>query len=156
MFGILLLSACDVQVVKDYLAAPPDSVEAVEALSETSVLQDGVDAFMGYQPTEIPEILSEIYPDQGKAIIAFLNAFNLRALANEEGVSAWAKIRTSTAGETTWEYELVYLPDDAVYATSYKIYLEDVKGGMRIARIGHRVKCYRGPKPKQWTTQPCP
>ncbi len=147
ILSAILLSACDEQGMKDFLAEqPPEQV----------ILQDGVDAFAGYALVEAPAALSEIYPNQGKAIVAFLAAFDLRALANTEGVSAWAKIRTSTAGETTWEYELAYLPDDAVYATSYKIYLEDVEGAVRIARIGHRVKCYRGANPKQWTAPPCP
>jgi len=150
--SLILLSACDVQGMRDYLAQQPP---------EQIILQDGVDAFAGYSLVEIPDTLSDTYPNQGKAIVAFLTAFDLRALANTEGVSAWAKIRTSTADETTWEYELAYLPDDAVYATGYKIYLEDVDGGISIARIGHRVKCRRGPEPKrpeskQWTVAPCP
>ncbi len=151
LLGMVLLSACDVQGMKDNLAEQPS-----EQSSEPVILQDGADAFAGYAPVDVPDALSATYPNQGKAIVAFLTAFDLRSLANTQGVSAWAKIRTSTAGETTWEYELAYLPDDAVYATAYKIYLEDVEGGINIARIGHRVKCRRGPEPKQWTTAPCP
>ncbi len=145
-FALILLSSCDVQDMKNYFADPS---------SEHIILQDGVDAFAGYAPIKVPDELLGTYPNQGKAIIAFLTAFDLRSLANTEGVSAWAKIRTSTAGETTWEYELAYLPDAAIYAAGYKIYLEDIGGGIRIARIGHRVKCRHSPEPKQWTTKPC-
>lgn len=123
---------------------------------ETIILQDGVDAFFGYQRIDIPESLSGSYPTLNKGIIAVILAFNLRSLANEEGVSAWAKIRTSAAGETIWQFELTYLPDDAVYATDYKVYFEKIEAGFRIARIGHRVKCYRGPQPKHWTVELCP
>ena len=124
--------------------------------SEITILQDGTDAFTGYKRLDVPAKLMTVYPNDGKAISAFIKAFDLRKLANTEGVSAWAKIRTSKAGETTWQYELSYLPDDSVYALDYKIYLEKVGGGTKISRIGHRVKCYRGAKPKQWTVELCP
>lgn len=120
------------------------------------ILQDGVDAFLGYQRIEVPESLSGTYPALNKGIVAFIMAFNLRDMANEEGVSAWAKIRTSAADETTWQYELTYLPDDSVYAVDYKVYFEKLETGYQIARIGHRVKCYRGDNPKQWTVELCP
>jgi len=126
-----------------------------EAVPEIIIIQDGVDAFLGYKHIEVPENLNGIYPTLNEGIIAFILAFNLREMANEEGVSAWAKIRTSSADETTWQYELSSLPDDAVYATDYKVYFGKIDTSYRIAKIGHRVKCYQGDNPKQWTIEPC-
>ncbi len=133
----------------------PESVPETRT-TEALILQDGVDAFADYKRLDIPKGLSGTYPNDDKAIAAFIAAFDLRKLANTEGVSAWAKIRTSKAGKTTWQYELTYLPDDSVYGLDYKIYLEKVSGGTQISRIGHRVKCYRGDFPKQWTVKLCP
>ena len=169
--GVLLLSACEAQLrdlvenvnsipVVEKVVAEGETVVALptahtEAAPEIIILQDGVDAFLGYKSVEIPEDLSGTYPELNKGILAFILAFNLREIANEEGVSSWAKIRTSSADETTWQYELSSLPDDAVYATEYKVYFEKIDTDYRIARIGHRVKCYRGNNPKQWTVKLC-
>lgn len=179
MSGMLgMLSACDVQLQNFTDAASSDPVvekvvekvveedKSVEALPaahvedapkppEITIIQDGVDAFLGYKHIEVPENLNGIYPTLNEGILAFILAFNLREMANEEGVSAWAKIRTSSAGETTWQYELSSLPDDAVYATDYKVYFGKIDTDYQIARIGHRVKCYQGENPKQWTIEPC-
>jgi len=177
VMAALLLSACDVQIqdfideassdpVVEKVVEEDNPVETLPATHvedapeaskppEITVIQDGVDAFLGYKHIEVPENLSSIYPTLNEGILAFILAFNLREMANEEGVSAWAKIRTSSAGETTWQYELSYLPDDAVYATDYKVYFEKIDTDYQIAKIGHRVKCYQGENPKQWTTEPC-
>jgi len=171
-FGIgallVLLCACNVQTQdthevirvveedKTVEVTPTAHMETIAAPPEKIILQDGVDAFLGYQRIAVPESLSETYPALNKGIVAFIMAFNLREMANEEGVSAWGKIRTSAKSETTWQYELTYLPDDSVYAVDYKVYFAQVDTGYKIARIGHRVKCYHGDNPKQWTVELCP
>ncbi len=122
---------------------------------EHLVSQDGIDAFVNYRLERVPENLRGTYPNISKAMAGFLVGMKLRELANEEDVSAWAKIRTNTSKETTFEYELTYLPDPIIYAKNYKVYFEQVGGGYQIARIGLKVKCYHGSPPKQWTIEPC-
>jgi len=164
ILGMLLLSACD-ELIQDFTEntsadTPVEQVveedKTIETVPEIIILQDGVDAFLGYKHVDIPENLDGTYPALKDGILAFILAFDLRETANEEGVSAWAKTRTSKAGETTWQYELNALPDDSVYAIEYKVYFEKLDTNYRIARIGHRVKCYRGANPKQWTVELCP
>ena len=162
VLGVLLLSACEAQL-RDVIEKVVEEDKTVEILptshtaaaQETIILQDGVDAFLGYKKIEIPEDLSGTYPELNKGILAVILAFNLRETANTDGVSSWAKIRTSSADETTWQYELSSLPDDDIYAIDYKVYFEQIDANYRIARIGNRFKCYHGDNPKQWTVEQC-
>lgn len=138
------------------LPAAPAPRATIMPTREHLVLQDGIDAFVSYRLERIPESLQGTYPNVSKAMAGFLVGMKLRELANEEDVSAWAKIRTNTSKETTFEYELTYLPDPIIYAKNYKVYFEQVGGGYQIARMGLKVKCYHGSTPKQWTVEPCP
>jgi len=87
--------------------------------------------------------------------MTLFSSFSQCETANKDGVSAWAKVRTSIEGKTTWQYELSSLPDDAIYAIDYKVYFEKNDVHYHIARIGHRFKCYRGNTSKEWTVKLC-
>ena len=154
IFALAFLSACEMPAGETPVATPPVATEGVSKY--IVILQDGVDAFAGYDIIEIPEALTGEYAKLNDGILAALNAFNLRAASNEEGVTAHAKIRTSENDETTWSFELLNLPDDSVKAENYKVYFEKTESGFKAAQIGRRFKCYRNETPEEWTTELCP
>jgi hypothetical protein len=130
--------------------------QEVPEVPEVTLIQDGEDAFKGFGSVDIPEGLQGEFTGVSDGIRTFIEVFGLRTIANEEGVKAHARIRTSERDQTTWEYELTNLPDDSVSAENYKVYFEKTGSVYTVARIGHRAKCYRGDAPGQWTTKLCP
>ena len=163
-FAAFILSSCS-DLVTVLPEAPPDTPETPILAGEivtapqapkVTLIQDGEDAFKGFGSVDVPEGLQGEFIGVNDGIRTFIEVFGLRAIANEQGVKAHARIRTSERDQTTWEYELTNLPDDSVSAENYKVYFKKTGSVYTVAHIGHRMKCYRGDAPDQWTTKLCP
>ncbi len=160
--GLLLLGGCEnpeaeQPVIKEtpIIQQAPVPIASLQAPLKT-IIQGGKNAFEGFEDVEIFKELTGEYSTLNDGIRAFIDWFELRDLANKDGVKAKAHIRTSDNGDTTWSYKLFNLPDDSVQAENYKVYFEKTAGGLKIARIGYRVKCYKSQTPDDWTTELCP
>jgi hypothetical protein len=158
VLGVLVLSGCENSEAKPPIATPSPIVSennAHQAHSKT-FLQDGEDAFAGFEDVDIFDELTVEYATPDDGIRAFIDWFELSYLASQDGVRTKTQTKTSEGGDTTWSYVLTNLPDDATFAENYKAYFEKTAGGYKIAKIGYRVKCYRNETPDQWTTEICP
>jgi len=156
--GILLLAGCAQPTAEQLVVKKTPVAEEVKQAQapRKTIIQDGKDAFEGFEDVDIFNELTGEYATLNDGIRAFIDWFELRDIANKDGVKAKAHIRTSDNGDTTWSYKLFNLPDDSVQAENYKVYFEKMPGGLKIARIGYRVKCYKSQTPDDWTTELCP